>query len=327
MKLSSKTIAAVSVTALTLVGGATVAANANIPNKAPNIVVSEAQAAPAENVAPSAANIVTQNRIGTMASANAVRVAMETCQGQNLPFVTVALVDRFGTVHALLRGDNAAERTIEAAKEKAYTAAAFCVTTAELATRATGNGPGLADLPGTLFLPGGVPPKVKGVSVAGIGMVAPRTTCWTGGPRPPAQPRSPPPGSRLETMKKIRRWPQPGTVITALAPAVVLSACAAAANDDDTANSPAPTAATSDMAPTPTQTESPMPLATQPALTAEEQIDLDQELVLAAKDNKPDLVRELIAGGGSVNAKDSIQGSAFLCAGVGGLHRGAHHNA
>ncbi len=32
--------------------------------------------------------------------------------------MTVALVDRFGTVQALLRGDNAAEHTIEAAKQK-----------------------------------------------------------------------------------------------------------------------------------------------------------------------------------------------------------------
>ncbi|MDJ0315334.1 heme-binding protein [Arthrobacter sp. H35-D1] len=164
MKLSSKTTVAVSIAALILAGGATVAANASIPNKAPAVAASTAP------VTPSGANIVAQNRIGTMASANAVRVAMETCQGQNLPFVTVALVDRFGTVQALLRGDNAAEHTIEAAKEKAYTAAAFGAPTSELATRVTGNGPGLADLPGTLFLPGGVPLKVKGVSVAGIGV-------------------------------------------------------------------------------------------------------------------------------------------------------------
>jgi uncharacterized protein GlcG (DUF336 family) len=57
-----------------------------------------------------------------------------------LPFVTVALVDRFGTVQALLRGDNAAAHTIEAAKQKAYTAAAFGAPTSELAKRVNGNG-------------------------------------------------------------------------------------------------------------------------------------------------------------------------------------------
>lgn len=167
MKLSSKITTAVSVAALVLAGGATVAANASLPSTVPT--TTEA-VTPAGDVTPSASNIVTQHRIATMASATAVRVAMETCQGQNLPFVTVALVDRFGTVQALLRGDNAAEHTIEAAKAKAYTAAAFGAPTSELAKRITGNGPGLADLPGTLFLPGGVPLKVKGVSVAGIGV-------------------------------------------------------------------------------------------------------------------------------------------------------------
>ena len=77
---------------------------------------------------------------------------------------------RFGTVQSLLRGDNAAEHTIEAAKQKAYTAAAFGAPTSELAKRINGNGPSIADLPGTLFLAGGVPLKVNGVSVAGIGV-------------------------------------------------------------------------------------------------------------------------------------------------------------
>ncbi|MFJ5859538.1 heme-binding protein, partial [Pseudarthrobacter oxydans] len=66
--------------------------------------------------------------------------------------------------------DNAAEHTIEAAKQKAYTAAAFGAPTSELAKRINGTGPSIADLPGTLFLAGGVPLKVNGVSVAGIGV-------------------------------------------------------------------------------------------------------------------------------------------------------------
>jgi len=73
-------------------------------------------------------------------------------------------------VQALLRGDNAAEHTIEAAQQKAYTAAAFGAPTSELAKRINGTGPGIDDLPGTLFLAGGVPLKVNGVSVAGIGV-------------------------------------------------------------------------------------------------------------------------------------------------------------
>lgn len=53
---------------------------------------------------------------------------------------------------------------------KAYTAAAFGTPTSELAKRVNRNGPSIADLPGTLFLAGGVPLKVNGVSVAGVGV-------------------------------------------------------------------------------------------------------------------------------------------------------------
>ena len=55
-------------------------------------------------------------------------------------------------------------------KKIAAAAAAFGTPTSELAKRINGNGPSIADLPGTLFLAGGVPLKVNGVSVAGIGV-------------------------------------------------------------------------------------------------------------------------------------------------------------
>lgn len=167
MKKSSKVFAAAAAGALALTAGATAATNAG--NASPAQAAAPA-AVPAADVQPSQDNVVSQNRITVGASAKAVGAALAKCQADKLPFVTVALVDRFGTVQALLRGDNAAEHTIESAKQKAYTAAAFGAPTSELAKRITGNGPSIADLPGTLFLPGGVPLKVNGVSVAGIGV-------------------------------------------------------------------------------------------------------------------------------------------------------------
>lgn len=161
MKKSSKVFAAAAAGALVLTAGVTMTANADTPAPA---------AVPAADVQPVPDNVVQQNRISVGASAKAVNAALARCQADKLPFVTVALVDRFGTVQALLRGDNAAEHTIEAAKQKAYTAAAFGTATSELAKRINGNGPTIADLPGTLFLGGGVPLKVNGVSVAGIGV-------------------------------------------------------------------------------------------------------------------------------------------------------------
>jgi uncharacterized protein GlcG (DUF336 family) len=168
MMMSKKIAAATAAGALLLTGGLTAAANAGTPAAAP--AAAAPAAVPAVDVQPAPETVVAQNRISVGASADAVKAALAKCQADKLPFVTVALVDRFGTVQALLRGDNAAEHTIEAAQQKAYTAAAFGTPTSELAKRINGNGPSIADLPGTLFLAGGVPLKVNGVSVAGIGV-------------------------------------------------------------------------------------------------------------------------------------------------------------
>lgn len=171
MKKSTKIAAAAAAGALLLTGGLTAAANAGTTAAAlAGVAAVEPAAVPAVDVQPAPETVVAQNRISVGASAEAVKAALAKCQADKLPFVTVALVDRFGTVQALLRGDNAAEHTIEAAQRKAYTAAAFGTPTSELAKRINGNGPGIADLPGTLFLAGGVPLKVNGVSVAGIGV-------------------------------------------------------------------------------------------------------------------------------------------------------------
>jgi uncharacterized protein GlcG (DUF336 family) len=167
MKKSNKIAAAAAAGALLLTGGLTAAANAGTSAAAPAVVPA---AVSAVDVQPAPETVVAQNRISVGASADAVKAALAKCQADKLPFVTVALVDRFGTVQALLRGDNAAEHTTEAAQQKAYTAAAFGTPTSELAKRINGNGPSIADLPGTLFLAGGVPLKVNGVSVAGVGV-------------------------------------------------------------------------------------------------------------------------------------------------------------
>lgn len=167
MKRSAKITTTAVAGALLLTGALTVAANAGSgAGTEPAAVAAVATV----DIQPAPETTVAQNRITAAASSAAVQAALSSCAAEKLPFVTVALVDRFGTVQALLRGDNAAEHTIEAAQQKAYTAAAFGAPTSELSQRATGTGPGIADLPGTLFLAGGVPLKVDGVSVAGIGV-------------------------------------------------------------------------------------------------------------------------------------------------------------
>ena len=82
--------------------------------------------------------------------------------------------------------------------------------------------------------------------------------------------------------------------------------------------------ATPDALPSAADPASPAPATalatTPPALSAEAQAQLDQELITAAKANNAPLVSQLIARGGNVNAKDAIQDSAFLYAGAEGFN-------
>jgi ankyrin repeat protein len=110
--------------------------------------------------------------------------------------------------------------------------------------------------------------------------------------------------------------------------AVFLAACQAPQGGPEdvpssaVAPSPASTSQTpTSKAPVPDPTPSaPAPAtASPPALSAGDQAELDQELIAAAKANNAPLVKELISRGGNVNAKDSIQDSAFLYAGAEGF--------
>lgn len=64
----------------------------------------------------------------------------------------------------------------------------------------------------------------------------------------------------------------------------------------------------------------PSKVSAPPQLSPEAQLETDRLLILAAKANDPGRVRELIASGGNVNAKDEIQDSAFLHAGAEGFN-------
>ncbi|MEU1726652.1 heme-binding protein [Nonomuraea sp. NPDC005692] len=84
--------------------------------------------------------------------------------------VTVVIVDRSGATRLVLKGDGAGPQTEESARRKAFTAVSFGRTTSELGKGINGGGPSIADIPGTLFLGGGVPVASGGAPVAGIGV-------------------------------------------------------------------------------------------------------------------------------------------------------------
>lgn len=83
--------------------------------------------------------------------------------------VSVAVVDRDGNTIVALRGDGSGPHTYESAQRKAYTAASFNAATSVLVERLQQQ-PTLADIPGTLFLAGGLPIRYQGAPIAGIGV-------------------------------------------------------------------------------------------------------------------------------------------------------------
>ncbi|WP_245953493.1 ankyrin repeat domain-containing protein [Arthrobacter silvisoli] len=60
--------------------------------------------------------------------------------------------------------------------------------------------------------------------------------------------------------------------------------------------------------------------STRPTLSKEARMETNRQLIRAAKANDSARVKQLIAAGGDVNAKDDIQDSAFLYAGAEGFN-------
>lgn len=158
------TVPAVALLAATACGSSQDAATTPSATEVAPVAMSSQKAGDAEK------GTVSADRLSVATAGRAAQAALAKCQADGLGFVTVSVVDRFGNVQAMLRGDNAAEHTVEAARAKGYTAAAFGANTSDLAGRVKGDGPTIADLPGTLFLPGGVSVKVGNASIAGIGV-------------------------------------------------------------------------------------------------------------------------------------------------------------
>ncbi|GAA1071381.1 hypothetical protein GCM10009605_02650 [Nocardiopsis composta] len=129
-----------------------------------------APGAPAAAVADAAAQAVEQRDVLTGEALSAAAEAGLAEAREQEQQVSIAIVDRSGAVRMVLKTENAGPQTQESAEQKAYTAVAMGRPTSELTEGATGDGPTIADLPGTLFLPGGVPVASGGAPIAGIGV-------------------------------------------------------------------------------------------------------------------------------------------------------------
>ncbi|MFJ3926455.1 heme-binding protein [Streptomyces sp. NPDC090022] len=113
-------------------------------------------------------NFTTSTHLTVDAAARAAQAALDAAKKENQK-VTVAVVDRNGNTIVTLRGDGAGPQSYESAERKAFTAVSWNAPTSVLVGRLA-QAPNLKDIPGTLFLGGGVPVQAGGAPVAGIGV-------------------------------------------------------------------------------------------------------------------------------------------------------------
>ncbi|MDT9682005.1 heme-binding protein [Streptomyces sp. TRM76323] len=149
-------------------GAVSATASASTPQQAQT--AAGASAPQRTQTAPEAADRNThQTRHLTVDAATRAAQAALKAARQDGRRVTVAVVDRDGNTIAVLRGDGAGPQSYESAERKAYTAVSWNAPTSALVERLETT-PTLKDIPGTLFLGGGVPVAVGGTPVAGIGV-------------------------------------------------------------------------------------------------------------------------------------------------------------
>jgi uncharacterized protein GlcG (DUF336 family) len=86
--------------------------------------------------------------------------------------VAATVVDRAGTVRAVMRADNAGPHTLASSERKAWTSASAKNTTQAMIQGAQANAAGanLVYLPGFLLLGGGVPVKVGNDTIGAVGV-------------------------------------------------------------------------------------------------------------------------------------------------------------
>lgn len=96
-------------------------------------------------------------------------VAACTANGHN---VTATVVDRAGSIRAVMRADNAGPHTLGASEQKAFTSASAKNATLVMMESAQKNpaAANLVHIPGFLLLGGGVPVKVGTETIGAIGV-------------------------------------------------------------------------------------------------------------------------------------------------------------
>lgn len=127
--------------------------------------------AAAQSAAKPPAAVVTVRQATPETALAAAQAALASCRKAGFQ-VGVAVVDRAGTLQALLRDRFAGAHTVEAATRKAWTSASFRMSTTDLARETQAGRPmsGLRDLPMVLAAGGGLPIEAGGQVIGAIGV-------------------------------------------------------------------------------------------------------------------------------------------------------------
>lgn len=118
--------------------------------------------------APASRAVISQKNLSYVQAMQLASVAVAVCAANNHS-VAATVVDRSGTVLAVLRSDTTGPIALAGSERKAYTAVSFKTETSNVMAR-TVQAPQLANLPGTLALTGGVPIRVDGEVIGAIGV-------------------------------------------------------------------------------------------------------------------------------------------------------------
>jgi uncharacterized protein GlcG (DUF336 family) len=123
-------------------------------------------ALPGVTVAQEGSPVITVQRLSMATSAKVAAAAVAACTKRGIQ-VTATVVDRDGEVQVVMRDTLAAPLSIEVSRRKAYTAANFAASTAELLDRGQG---GLAQVDSLMFNRGGLPIQAAGLMLGAVGV-------------------------------------------------------------------------------------------------------------------------------------------------------------
>jgi uncharacterized protein GlcG (DUF336 family) len=121
---------------------------------------------------PAQAQLLTHRDLSYPMARTIAETAIESCGAKSYA-VSAVVVDRAGDIIVAMRADNAGPHTMENARRKAYTALSFRTATSEYAKRYADNNPVVRQqvtLPSIIAIPGGLPVKVGGDVIGGVGV-------------------------------------------------------------------------------------------------------------------------------------------------------------